>query len=107
MIAYNDCRLLALDKRPGVRPIGICEAIRRITGTGRITVECISQDLTSLGGNMQLCLGQKIGIERAIHSLRHSFDDPENEAVLLIDAKDAFNVLNRQAALENVKALCP
>ena len=56
---------------------------------------------------MQLCLGQKCGIEHAIHSLRHSFDDPKTEAILLVDANDAFNVLNRRKALENVKALCP
>ena len=105
LIAYNGCRLVTLDKCPGVRPIGIGEVMCRITG--RIIVDCIRQDLTSLGGNMQLCLGQKSGIEHAIHSLRHSFDDPENEAILLIDAKNAFNVLNRRTALENVKALCP
>ena len=104
LLVYG-CRLVALDKCPAVRPIGIGEVMRRITG--RIIVDCIRQDLTSLGGNMQLCLGQKCGIEHAIHSLRHSFDDPENEAILLIDAKNAFNVLNRRTALENVKALCP
>ena len=103
LTAYNGCRLVALDKYPGVRPIGIGEVLRCITG--RIIVDCIKQDLTSLGGNMHLCLGQKCGIEPAIHSLRQSFDDPENEAILLIDAKNAFNVLNRQTALEN--ALCP
>ena len=54
---------------------------------------------------MHLCLGQKCGKEPAIHSLRQSFDDPENEAILLIDAKNAFNVLKRRTALENV--LCP
>ena len=96
---------MAVDKCPGVRPIGIGEVLRRITG--RIIIDCVRQDLTSLGGNMQLCLGEKCGIEHAIHSLRHSFDDPENEAILLIDAKNAFNVLNKQTALENVKALCP
>ena len=32
---------------------------------------------------------------------------PKNEAILLIDAKNAFNELNRQTAFENVKALCP
>ena len=74
---------------------------------GRLTGRIIRQDLTSLGGNIQLCLGQKCGIEHAIHSLRDSFDDPENEAILLIDAKNAFNVLNRRTTLENVKALCP
>ena len=79
--------------------------MRRITR--RIIVGCISQDLTSLGGNMQLCLGQKCGIEHAIHLLCHIFDDPENEAILLIDAKNAINGLNRRTALENVKALCP
>ena len=105
LIANNGCRLVALDKCPGVRPIGIGEVMRRITG--RIIVDCIRQDLTSLGGNMQLYLGQKCSIEHAKHSLRHSFDDPENEAILITDAKNAFNVLNRQTALENVKALCP
>ena len=104
LIAYNGCRLMALDKCPGVRPIGIDEVMCRITG--RIIVDCIRQDLTSLGGNMQLYLGQKCGIEHAIHSLRDIIDDPENEAILLIDSKNAFNVLNRRTALENVKALC-
>ena len=33
LIAYNGCRLKALDKCPGVRPIG--EVIRRITGSNR------------------------------------------------------------------------
>ena len=105
LIAYNGCRLVALDKCPGVRPIGIDEIMHRITG--RIIVDCIRQDLTSLGGNMQLCLSQKCGIEHDIHSLRHKIDDPENEAILLIDAKNAIDVLNSRTALENVKTLCP
>ena len=104
-MAYNGCRLVALDKCPGMRPVGIVEVMRRITG--RIIVDCIRQDLTSLGGNMQLCLGLKCGIQHAIHSLRHSIDDPENEAILLNDAKNGFKVLSRRTALENVKDLCP
>ena len=105
LIAYNGCRLVALDKCPGLRPIGIGEVMRRISG--RIIVDCSRQDQTSLGGNMQLCLGQKCGIDHAITSIPHSFDDPENEAILLIDAKNGFKVLNRRTVLENVKALCP
>ena len=80
LIADNSCRIVALDKCLGMRPIGIGEVMRRITG--RIIVDCIRQDLTSLGGNMQLCLGQKCGLEYAIHSLRHSFYEPKNEAML-------------------------
>ena len=35
------------------------------------------------------------------------FDDPENEAFPLFDAKNAFTLLNRRTALKNAKALCP
>ena len=96
---------MALDKCPSVRPIGNGEVMRRITGL--IIVSCIRQDLTSLDRNIELCLGQNCGKEYAIHLLRHSFDDPENEAVLLIEAKNAFYVLNRRTALENLIAFCP
>ena len=67
LIAYNGCRLVALDKCPGVRSIGIGEVMRRITG--RLIVDFIRQDLSSLDENMQLCLGQKCGIEHAIYLL--------------------------------------
>ena len=35
------------------------------------------------------------------------FDDEDTEGVLLIDAKNAFNSLNRAAALYNIQVLCP
>ena len=36
---YDACRLIPLDKKPGVRPIGIGEAIRRIIG--RTITKCL------------------------------------------------------------------
>ena len=39
--------------------------------------------------------------------MRESFNSPETEAVLLVDASNAFNSLNRQAALLNIRHLCP
>ena len=105
MTAYNACRLIPLDKNPGVRPIGVGEVLRRIVG--RTILKCVSNDLKLLGQSDQLCLGQKCGIEHAIHALRKVFDTPEAEAVLLIDASNAFNSLNRELALSNIQAICP
>ena len=51
-----------------------------------------------------MCGGQISGIEAAVHTVRTAFDSSETEAVLLIDA---FNSLNRQVALENIRRLCP
>ena len=42
-----------------------------------------------------------------MHAMKDLFDDDECEAVLLVDASNAFNRLNRQVALRNVKILCP
>ena len=35
------------------------------------------------------------------------FKEEEMDAVLLIDASNAFNTLNRAAALHNIRVLCP
>ena len=79
--SYNACRLIALDKCPGVRPIGIGEVLRRIIG--RSIVKCVKRDLQLLGGNVQMCLGQKSGIEHAIHALRQRFLEDRTEGILL------------------------
>ena len=52
--AYNSCRLIPLDRNPGVRPIGIGEILRRING--KTIIQCIKSDLKNLGKNFQLCL---------------------------------------------------
>ena len=103
--AYNSCRLIPLDKNPGVRPIGIGEVLRRIIG--KTITQCIKSDLKNLGKNFQLCLGEKCGIKYAIRSLGNEFEKPELDAKLLIDAENGFNLLNRERALKNVEIFCP
>ena len=58
-------------------------------------------------GPLQTCSGLKGGIEAAIHAMRKTYEKPATEAVLLVDAENAFNKLNRKAALLNIKQLCP
>ena len=36
-----------------------------------------------------------------------AFKEDNSEAVLLVDASNAFNSLNRQIALRNIRTLCP
>ena len=57
-------------------------------------------------GNLQPCAGQT-GAESAVHAAKEIFADKECEAVLLIDASNAFNTLNRQAMMHNMSVLCP
>ena len=58
-------------------------------------------------GPLQVCAGQDGGCEAAVHAMRSVFQAPETEAVLLVDATNAFNSINRKAALHNINVLCP
>ena len=44
--------------------------------------------------------------ETAVHAARQAFDSTECEAALLMDAMNAFNSLNHQVALHNIRCLC-
>ena len=115
---HSDClrelvanRLIPLDKgedkdgNPGVRPIGIGEILRRIIG--KVVVANIREDIQNAAGPLQTCAGLKSGIEASIHAMRNIFEKDDTEGVLLVDAENAFNNLNREAALHNIKELCP
>ena len=39
--------------------------------------------------------------------MREIYEDEETEAILLVDAENAFNKLNRRAAIHNIKQICP
>ena len=54
-----------------------------------------------------MCLGQKSGIEHAIPAFGRRFLEDRTERILLIDARIAFNSLNRDLALKNIRKLCP
>ena len=103
--AYVACRLIALDKSPGVRPIGVAEVLRRIIGKAIMSI--VKVDIQQAAGHQHLCAGQGAGVDAAIHALRKVFDCDNVEGVLLVDASNAFNRLNRKVALHNVKVLCP
>ena len=99
------CRLIPLDKKPGVRPIGIGEVLRRIIG--KAIMEVVKEDVRRAAGNLQVCAGQQAGCEAAIHAVRKMYENAECEAVLMVDASNAFNNINREATIQNIKVKCP
>ena len=99
-------RLVPFKKHPDdCRPIGIGEVLRRIIG--KCIMETTKDDVKKAFGNLQVCAGQRAGGEAAIHSMRRIYDQPDCEGVLLVDATNAFNSLNRRATLHNIKVSCP
>ena len=105
LMAYTACRLIPLDKYPGVRPIGIGEVVRRIIGKAIMkTTKCF---LRNAVGCIQLCAGHDAGCEAAVHAMAQIFDDNETEAMIFVDTSNAFNRLERQVALRNTEVVCP
>ena len=102
---FTACRLIALNKCPGVRPIGIGEIVRRIIG--RAIISIIRDEIQAVAGTVQLCAGQEARGEAAVHAIKPVFESPDADAVILVDATNAFNSLNRENALRNIQHLCP
>ena len=99
------CRLVPLNKNPGVRPIGVGEVAQRIVCKAVIRV--VRKDIMLAAGPLQACSGIGRGCEVAVHATREVFDEFEVERALLVDATDAFNAFNRKVALQNMKYVCP
>lgn len=102
---YVSCRLIPLNKNPGIRPIGVGEVMRRIVGKAISSV--LQDDIQEAAGPLQVSAGQKGGSEAAIHSMREIFSEEGCDGVILVDASNAFNCLNRRAALHNIQITAP
>ena len=102
---YIASRLIPLEKNPGIRPIGIGEVLRRIVG--KMISYHASKEIKEAAGPLQTCAGHGAGAEAAIHAMKSIFESEETDAVLLIDASNALNCLNRSVALHNIQITCP
>ena len=65
--ALMACRLVALDKRPRVRPVGIGETLCR--ALAKLVTRAAGDQAKTACGNLQLCAGLKAGIEGDTHSV--------------------------------------
>ena len=63
------CCLAALDKRPGVRPVGIGYLLRQ--ALAKLVMRAAGDQAKTECGNLQLCAGLEAGIEGATHAVGH------------------------------------
>ena len=71
LTVFLACRLVALDKNPGIWLIGIWETVRCIIAKAVISVTY--HDVLEAAGSFQLCACQPAGVEALIHAVRACF----------------------------------
>ncbi|CAM9989991.1 unnamed protein product, partial [Heterosigma akashiwo] len=79
-------RGLMLDKKPGLRPIGVGEVLQRILAKSVAWVT--KGDVTQESGVDNLAGGLKSGIEGGVHAMKELWADEGTEVV--VDASNAF-----------------
>ena len=105
LTGFTTARLIPLDKKPGVRPIAVGEVFRRIVG--RAIMKVVERDVLLATSPFQLCVGIPSACEAGVHAMRELFAKEDVQGILFVDASNAFNSLNRKAALHNVHRVCP
>ena len=97
--------MIPRDKNPGLRPIGVDEVLRRIAR--KVIVSHLKEDVIQSVGALQVCARQDAGCESLIHAMRTIYEDQSAEAVLLVDASNAFSSINRNVFPHNIEVMCP
>ena len=65
------------------------------------------KDIQTAAGPLQTCSGLNAGSGAAIHAMKEIFYDKEIDGVILVDASNAFNNMDRLVALHNIRVICP
>ena len=90
-----------MDKNPGIRPIGVGKVLGRIVQ--KTIAGFLKEEIKDPAGPLKVCTGHSGGSEVAIHAMSHVFEKEGTDDILLIDASNALNRLNRSVALHNIQ----
>ena len=69
--SFVACRVIPRDKKPGLRPTGVGEVLRRIAGKAVMMV--FKNNITHAAGALQLSAGQDAGVEAVVHAMHDIF----------------------------------
>ena len=70
---------------------------------GKTVSVLLKGELKEAASPLHVCAGHDAGAEAAIHAVREVFMEEETDGILLIDASNAFNLMNSFAALHNIQ----
>ena len=70
--AFMSGRLIALEKQPGVHPVGVEETWRRLFD--KIVLKVTGPEDTMVFKDYQLCAGLKAGIDGGVHEIQAIWD---------------------------------
>ena len=102
-------RVIALNKsKPDVRPIAVEETLRRLIG--KCIYAVLKDRISSFFQPSQFGVACKAGPGKIVHSLRRCIEDnwlSGNFVVFKEDMSNAFNVVSRQAVLDECAAFFP
>ena len=66
----------------------------------------LKEEIREAAGPLQVCAGHSAVSEAAIHAMSQVFVEEGTDGILLIDASNAFNRMNRSVALHNIQITC-
>ena len=102
--AFTSCRLIPLDKNPGIRQMGVGEVLRRIVG--KTVSGFLKEEIREAASPLHVCAGHNAGAEAAIHAMSQVFEEEGTDGILLIDASNAFKQMNRSVASHSIQITC-
>ena len=103
--AFLACHLIPLHKIPGLCPIGLGKIHRQIAG--KVFIAAGRNDVISSVGSLKICAGHEAGCETVAHPMNSIFHENETEAILLVDAANAYNSINLKVILHKINIICP
>ncbi len=95
-------------KKGGVRPIAVGEILRRLVG--KALCSAAKEDATNYFQPVQVGVGSPLGVDAAVHTARAWHQRNSNDGTrgfLKLDFANAFNLVSRTQALEQVKTHFP
>ena len=66
----------------------------------------LKEEIKEAVGPLQVCTGHSTDSETAIHAVSRVFVEEGTDGILLIDASNVFNQMNRSVALHNIQITC-